>query len=249
MLLNKYVRYTRLSLVLSFRPMAPHIVTSGGDGHTTSPVLSSTPSFVSARSILSDLPERSPGVQDTFHVAQSHQIQGVRSLVIELSGGRKPTSTYGEGSTSFVRHHKYFFPDGNTTFLVRRFYHDDGVYRLLIVQAVQVEGTLYCIHRYFFSRDSAYFSTQFSQFYIHDHDVSHTIISLADIERKDFDAFLSILYPEYGWRSVVHEFTYQGVSTSEILGRPTSLTKSGNPCFTSQHVGASLRFAGWHWRL
>ena len=137
MLLNKYVRYTRLSLVLSFRPMAPHIVTSGGDGHTTSPVLSSTPSFVSARSILSDLPERSPGVQDTFHVAESHQIQGVRSLVIELSGGRKPTSTYGEGSTSFIRHHKYFFPDGNTTFLVRRLYHDDGVYRLLIVQAVR----------------------------------------------------------------------------------------------------------------
>jgi hypothetical protein len=114
--------------------MTPHIVTSGGDEHTVSPVLSSTPSFVSARSMLSDLPERSPGVHDTFHVAESHQIQGVRSLVIELSGSRKPTSIYGEGSTSFIRHHKYFFSDGNTTFLVRRFYHDD---RLLIVQAVR----------------------------------------------------------------------------------------------------------------
>ena len=117
--------------------MAPHtLVTSGGDEHTVSPVLSSTPSFVSARSMLSDLPERSPGVQDMFRVAES-QIQGVRSLVIELSGGTKPTSTYGEGSTLFIRHHKYFFPDGNTVFLVRSFYHDGSMYHLLIVQAVR----------------------------------------------------------------------------------------------------------------
>ena len=110
----------------------------------------------------------------------------------------------------------------------------------------QVEGTLYCIHRYFFFRDSAYFPTQFSQFDIHDHEASHTIISLGDIERQDFDAFLSILYPEYGWQSIVYEFTYQGVSIPDISGRLTSLTKSGNPCFTSQHAGGSLRFAGWH---
>jgi hypothetical protein len=116
--------------------MAPHIVTSGGDGNIVSPVLSSTPSFVSARSMLSDLPERSPGLRETFRVAES-QIQGVGSLIIELHGGSIPSSTYRGANTSFIRHHKYFFPDGNITFLVRRFYHDDGVHHPLIVQAVR----------------------------------------------------------------------------------------------------------------
>jgi hypothetical protein len=55
---------------------------------------------------------------------------------------------------------------------------------------------LYCIHRYFFSRDSVYFSTRFTQLAIRDHEALTTIISLSDVERKDFDAFLSILYPE-----------------------------------------------------
>jgi hypothetical protein len=55
---------------------------------------------------------------------------------------------------------------------------------------------LYCVHRYFFSRDSTYFSTRFPQLGIRDHEALPTIISLGDIESKDFDAFLSILYPE-----------------------------------------------------
>ncbi|KAH9976134.1 hypothetical protein BGW80DRAFT_1118824, partial [Lactifluus volemus] len=75
-----------------------------------------------------------------------------------------------------LRHEKYFFKDGNITFLV--------------------EGTLYCIHRYFFSRDSDYFSTRFFQLTIRDHEALPTIISLGDIERKDFEAFLSVIYPE-----------------------------------------------------
>jgi len=55
---------------------------------------------------------------------------------------------------------------------------------------------LYCIHQYFFLRDSIYFSTRFAQLDIHDHKALPTIISLGDIERKDFDAFLSVLYLE-----------------------------------------------------
>ncbi|KAI0295202.1 hypothetical protein BC826DRAFT_288243 [Russula brevipes] len=55
---------------------------------------------------------------------------------------------------------------------------------------------LYCVHRYFFSRDSVYFSTRFNQLDTRDHEALPTIISLDDIERKDFDAFLSIFYPE-----------------------------------------------------
>ena len=55
---------------------------------------------------------------------------------------------------------------------------------------------LYCVHRYFFSRDSTYFSTRFAQLDIRDHEPLPVIISLGEIERKDFDAFLSILYPQ-----------------------------------------------------
>jgi hypothetical protein len=61
---------------------------------------------------------------------------------------------------------------------------------------LQVDGTLYCLHRYFFSRDSVYFSTRFDQLGIRDHEALPVAISLSDIECKDFDAFLSILYPE-----------------------------------------------------
>ena len=50
--------------------------------------------------------------------------------------------------------------------------------------------------RYFSSRDSIYFSTRFAQLDIRGHEPLSTRISLGDIERKDFDAFLSVLYPE-----------------------------------------------------
>jgi hypothetical protein len=60
----------------------------------------------------------------------------------------------------------------------------------------QVDGFLYCVHRYFFSRDSAYFSTRFAQLGVRDHEASSTIVSLGDVAYKDFEAFLSALYPE-----------------------------------------------------
>ncbi|KAF8504687.1 hypothetical protein F5888DRAFT_1573364, partial [Russula emetica] len=91
------------------------------------------------------------------------------------------------------RHYKYFFKDGNVTFLV--------------------DGTLYCVHRYFFSRDSVYFSTRFDQLGIRDQEALPITISLGNIERKDFEAFLSILYPAdfeqhdlsyEEWKSVLH---------------------------------------------
>ena len=47
------------------------------------------------------------------------------------------------------------------------------------------------------SRDSAYFSTKFVQLGVRDHEpLSSTIIPLCDVEREDFEAFLSVLYPE-----------------------------------------------------
>ncbi|KAI0250026.1 hypothetical protein BJV78DRAFT_616049 [Lactifluus subvellereus] len=94
---------------------------------------------------------------------------------------------------SFLRHDKYFFKDGNITFLV--------------------DGTLFCVHRYFFSRDSAYFSTRFAQLAVRDHEALLTVVSMGDVDRKDFEAFLSVLYPEdfeghdlsyEQWKSVLH---------------------------------------------
>ena len=54
---------------------------------------------------------------------------------------------------------------------------------------------LYCVHRYFFSRDSIYFSTRFAQLGIRDHEALPAIISIGDVERDDFEALLSVLYP------------------------------------------------------
>lgn len=65
-----------------------------------------------------------------------------------------------------------------------------------LVRLCQVDSTLYCVHRYFFSRDSVHFSTQFDQLGVHDHEALPITISLVNIESKDFDAFLSILYPK-----------------------------------------------------
>ncbi|KAI0295235.1 hypothetical protein BC826DRAFT_1008983, partial [Russula brevipes] len=111
--------------------------------------------------------------------------------------GVKPKSSL-EGTEpmtvdSFLRHDTYYFKDGNVTF--------------------SVGDTLYCVHRYFLCRDSVYFSTRFAQLGIPDHEPLSTIISLDDVERSDFDALLSILYPTNfcqdnrsyeQWRSVIH---------------------------------------------
>ncbi|KAI9429157.1 hypothetical protein H4582DRAFT_1777741, partial [Lactarius indigo] len=104
------------------------------------------------------------------------------------------------------RHDTYFFKDGNVTFLVG--------------------GTLYCVHRYFFSRDSVYFSTRFAQFNIRDFEALPTIISIDDIERKDFEALLSVLYPANfeahelsyeQWKSVLHLSTRWGFASLRKL--------------------------------
>jgi hypothetical protein len=64
-----------------------------------------------------------------------------------------------------------------------------------VLTSPQIDGTLYCVHRYFFSRDSAYFSTRFAQLGIRDHEALPTIISISGVERIDFEALLSTLYP------------------------------------------------------
>jgi hypothetical protein len=60
----------------------------------------------------------------------------------------------------------------------------------------KVDHILYCVHRYFFCRDSIYFSNRFNQLDIRDYAALPNFISLGNVECKDFDAFLAVLYPE-----------------------------------------------------
>jgi len=60
----------------------------------------------------------------------------------------------------------------------------------------QVDGFLFCVHRYLFSHDSLYFSTRFTQLGVRDHEALSTVVSLGDVECEDFEAFLSVLYPQ-----------------------------------------------------
>ncbi|KAH9022414.1 hypothetical protein EDB84DRAFT_1252487, partial [Lactarius hengduanensis] len=125
------------------------------------------------------------------------------------SEGRKRLLVRGGHATpddSFIRHDVYFFKDGNITFLV--------------------DGTLYCVHRYFFSRDSVYFSTRFTRLGVCDHEALPTIISIGDVERNDFEALLSILYPANfeareltyeQWKSVLHLSTRWGFASLRKL--------------------------------
>jgi hypothetical protein len=109
-----------------------------------------------------------------------------------LSEGRTPKGEHATLDDSFVRHDVYFFKDGNVTFLVCDL--PAFAYPHVLTRA-QIDGTLYCVHRYFFSRDSIYFSTRFIQLGIRDHEALPIVISIGDVKRNDFEALLSVLYP------------------------------------------------------
>ena len=113
--------------------------------------------------------------------------------------GAKSTSLPGDSNSStddtYLRHDTYFFEDGNITFLVCSAFAVLYVSVSIRMPHWQVDGTLYCVHRYFFSRDSAYFNHKLTRLGVRDHESLHTIISLDDVERKDFEAFLSVIYP------------------------------------------------------
>jgi len=105
--------------------MAARIVSRSGDEKIVSPSLSKTPSMVSFDSLLSDNPETPPAIEGAPHATES-QAKHTSSQAIEpsASGSRAcssvsvyPGADAAEGS--FIQHHKYFFRDGNVTFLVR----------------------------------------------------------------------------------------------------------------------------------
>jgi hypothetical protein len=71
-----------------------------------------------------------------------------------------------------------------------------------------------------------YFSTRFAQLGVRNHEALSTIISLGDVECEDFEAFLSVLYPENfeehnlsyeQWRSVIHLSTRWGFASLRKL--------------------------------
>jgi hypothetical protein len=184
--------------VLSLLSMAPRIVSWSDREICISPVLSSAASIVSFDSTLSDLfpshsqmpPTTSLGLPSDQFGAKHASLPGVSEE------GRTPRGAHATLDDSFVRHDTYFFEDGNVTFLVR------GPLRLClcipdVLTSLQIDDTLYCVHRFFFSRDSTYFSERFAQLGIRDHKALPIVISLGDVERKDFEALLSILYPTY----------------------------------------------------
>jgi hypothetical protein len=105
--------------------MATRIVCWRSDEHIVSPSLSKTPSIVSVDSIITDKPESSPSAEGVPREAESRAAgKHMASQVIEPSGTRKWASTSmfpgaDAADGSFIHHHKYFFNDGNVTFLVR----------------------------------------------------------------------------------------------------------------------------------
>jgi hypothetical protein len=106
--------------ISSSSSMATHIVSWGGNDHIISPVGSSTSSIVSIDSILPH--KRTTTVQGA--PAAESSAKRMSSLSVEPSGSETlaSASTYQRADSvddSFIRHHKYFFKDGNVTFLVR----------------------------------------------------------------------------------------------------------------------------------
>ncbi|KAH9067696.1 hypothetical protein EDB87DRAFT_1573273 [Lactarius vividus] len=190
-----------------FLLMAPPIVSWSDNEICISPVLSSAASIVSFDSTFSDTylsrisPNalEAPGLPRAKFGAEYTGLPGFSEGTIPRGGQATPDE-------SFIQHDAYFFEDGNVTFLV--------------------DGTMYCVHRYFFSRDSVYFSARFTQLGVCDHEALSTIISIGDVERKDFEALLSILYPANfeaheltyeQWKSVLHLSTRWGFASLRKL--------------------------------
>ncbi|KAH9032569.1 hypothetical protein EDB85DRAFT_1955015 [Lactarius pseudohatsudake] len=169
--------------------MAPHIVAWGldKDKRSISPVPSTVGSIVSIESITSD-----PSII-------SHSVLEVSRRSTDFMRHKVPPGVHLAADSPFVRHEKYFFQDGNITFLI--------------------DGTLYCVHRYFFSRDSEYFSNRLTQLGIRKHEALSIIISLGDMIEaypsiSDFEGH-ALSYEE--WKSVLHLSTHWGFASLRRL--------------------------------
>ncbi|KAI0302320.1 hypothetical protein B0F90DRAFT_1713914 [Multifurca ochricompacta] len=170
--------------------LPPHIISWGGNFNerSISPVSSITTSVLSFDSVLSNPLITSP----TFSSLPNSCASQSRPKSInfpQFPGSKAASGMQKACDGTFIRHDKYFFKDGNITFLVG--------------------GTLYCVHRYFSPVIR-----------------SPIVISLGDIESKDFEAFLSVIYPENfedhdlsyeQWKSVLHLSTCWGFTSLRNL--------------------------------
>ena len=176
--------------------MAPRIVTWSEREICISPVLSSAASDISFDSTFSDSypshSQMSPTASDALGLPSDQFGAKHTSLPGGSEEGRTPRGEHATLDDSYARHDAYYFTDGNVTFLVCSL---PCLCIPDVLTSPQIDGTLYCVHRYFFSRDSIYFSTRFAKLGIQDHEPLPTIISIGDVERNDFEALLSILYP------------------------------------------------------
>jgi hypothetical protein len=85
-----------------------------GSDHLISPASSSAPSIVSVDSILSDT-HKKPLIINEIQATESQ----IMSKGVDLFGNKASFGKYPGVDDSFIRHSKYFFADGNITFLVR----------------------------------------------------------------------------------------------------------------------------------
>ena len=103
--------------------MATRVISWGSKAEIVSPRLSKTPFMISFDSLNYDNLGTRPTNEGAPHATRS-QVKHMRSQVIAPSGSRAPSSVSvypgaGAAEGSFIRHNKYFFNDGNVTFLVR----------------------------------------------------------------------------------------------------------------------------------
>ncbi|KAI0282891.1 hypothetical protein BGY98DRAFT_954135 [Russula aff. rugulosa BPL654] len=199
--------------------MTPHIISwAAVNERSISPISTTPSSVVSIDSISSE---------SSLSRATQPRVKAMNVL------GDREFGVHHANDDPFARHDKYFFKDGNITFLV--------------------DGTLYCVHRYFFSHHSTYFSTRLDQLGIREHEALPIIISLGDIERKDFEAFLSVLYPDdfdehslsyEQWKSVLHLSTLWGFASLRKLAM-----RSINPPTPFDQLLLARAYSVDHWIL
>ena len=103
--------------------MATRVISWGNKAEIISPGLSKTLFMTSFDSVNYDNLGTRPAVEGAPHATGS-QVKHTRSQGIVPNGSRASSSVSaypgaGAAEGSFVRHNKYFFNDGNVTFLVR----------------------------------------------------------------------------------------------------------------------------------
>ena len=106
--------------LLRISVMPSHIFSWGENEHDESIALPSGTSIVSFDSILPDTKASSSATMtESPNTTESQAKAAINFIEVEMAKSRTPSSAYQGADQSFPRHEKYFFKDGNITFLVR----------------------------------------------------------------------------------------------------------------------------------